>query len=119
MARQDPNSIFTWLGLVIWGDVGDLTMYKATPGHLVIFSKTWPDKPASPLQEQARTRLALAAHDWNRLSGDHRHQWDQAARRASLCMHGYDLFVSFTLRPDPQSLATLARQTGTTLQLTP
>jgi len=119
MAKQNTRTIYSMLGLVIWGDIADLTLYRAHDGRFVIFSKTWPDKPPSPLQITQRKRLAVAAYDWKRLSGDHRDQWNAAARRASLAMTGYNLFVHFSLTPDPTCKATLERQTRTTLHLLP
>lgn len=119
MARTAPKSLFTWLGLIIWGDVGDLTAYRRPDGAMILFSKTWPDKPPSDLQIQARARLADAAATWQSLSGDQRSQWHLAAGRASLCMHGYNLFMALTLIPDPPAKATLERQTHTTLDLQP
>lgn len=119
MARQAPRSLFTVLGLVIWGDFADLTMYKATAGHLVVFRKTWPDKPASDKQLSWRAEWSAAAAAWNQLPSPAQHQWELASRRASLCATGYNLFLFFTLSPDALALATLERQTKTQLQLTP
>jgi hypothetical protein len=103
------------LGLVIWGDLGDLTIYRARSGKVVTFTKTWPKCPPSPAQQQHRARWLLAIHDWGRLTNDQREQWKLAAARASLCATGYNAFIHFHMSPDAQSLATLARQTGTTL----
>jgi len=117
MAHQPPRTLFNFLGLVSWGDIADLTIYRNKRGKLVWLKKTWPDKPPSPTQIIQRDRLIAAATDWRRLTRDQQQQWHTAARRASLSMHGYTLFVSFHMRPDPRALQTLARQTSTTLTI--
>ncbi len=115
MAHQLPIALFSIFGFVIWGDFGPLTLYRDKQGKIVAFEKTWPDKPASPLQTIQRQRFADAAAAWQSLTFTARGQWETASRRASLCMHGYDLFVHWHLSADDQAIKTLERQTGTTL----
>ena len=115
MAHQLPISLYSIFGIVIWGDLGPVTIYRDKQGKLVAFAKTWPHKPASPLQIIQRQRFIDAAAGWQALPATTRAQWETATRRASLCCHGYDLFVHWYLSADDEAVKTLERQTGTTL----
>lgn len=115
MAIQAPRKLFNFLGLVSWGDLAGTTIYRSKRGKLVWLSKTWPKKPPSFEQSAQRALFTAAAIAWHALTEQKRHQWHLAARRASLAMHGYTLFVHFQLKPDPPALATIARQTRTSI----
>lgn len=115
MAAQPPTNLFNLFGQVIWGDFADLTMYRRPDGRLVVFAKTWPKKPASPAQQIQRDKLAAAAADWKAGPTNPKQNWDTAAKRASLCMHGYDLFMHWKLTGDRDAILTLERQTNTKL----
>jgi hypothetical protein len=112
--EPDPNT-FNYLGFVLWGDLGPFTMYRSSRGHVVWFLKTWPHKQPSAKQLAWRAQWAAAAAAWKALSQEARRQWDLATRRASLCCHGYDLFIHWALTGDDTAIATLERQTRTTL----
>jgi hypothetical protein len=119
MAVQPPNALFNLYGFVIWGDIGPLTMYRRYDGRIVTFLKTWPNKPASRGQINQRNAYRAAATAWHALTASQRAQWTTAAARASLCMHGYNLFLHYYLTPSAATLATLQRQTGIALALPP
>lgn len=112
MAAQPPTSLFNLFGQVIWGDFGPLTMYRRPDGRLVVFAKTWPKKPPSPDQQIQRDKMSAAAADWQAGPLNPKENWNSAARQASLCMHGYDLFMHWKLTADRQAILTLERQTG-------
>jgi hypothetical protein len=115
MAHQTQNRLFSLFGLVIWGDFADLTMYRSKRGTLVIFKKTWPDEPPSIRQLYDQAKFKAAAADWQTLTTAQRTQWHLASRRASLCMHGYNLYVHWHTTRDDSAIQTLQRQTHTTL----
>jgi hypothetical protein len=115
MPHQNAKRLFTCLGFVIWGDLGPTTIYRNKRGKVVFFAKTWPHKPPSPAQTVQRQRFIAAAIAWQTLTPSQRDEWHEATRRASLCMHGYDLFVHWFLSQDDAAIRTLQRQTGTTL----
>jgi len=115
MAKTPLDKLYSILGTVIWGDLADMTMYRNRKGRVVAFAKTWPKDPASTLQLQQRAKMTAAAAAWKALTGDERANWELATKRASLCMHGYDLFVHWQLINDATAIATLERQTNTTL----
>lgn len=115
MAHQPPRDLLSYLGTVIWGDLGPLTMYRNKKGKMVAFAKTWPDKPASALQQAQRDLFTAAAAAWQALPAPSRAQWELATHRASLCMAGYALFVHHQLKGDDQALRAVERQTQTTL----
>jgi len=115
MAQQFGTLPLSLMGLVIYGDLGPLTMYKSGRGKIVTFLKTWPDRPASYYQVLDRGRFAAAAYSWTQLPTDEKADWNLAARRASLCMTGFNLYMYCWLAPDNSSIRTIARQTHTTL----
>lgn len=113
--RARDTSLFSILGLVYWGDVGPITCYKSKRGKVVAFLKTWPKKPPSEAQQEQRDRFTAAATAWQALTLEQQAQWHLASQRASLCMHGYDLFVHWHMLGDDDAIATLERQTKTDL----
>jgi hypothetical protein len=115
MAHQLGRTLLSLMGFVIYGDLGPLTMYKSKRGKIVFFTKTWPDRPPSYYQLLDRARFSVAAFNWNNLPAADKAQWNLAARRASLCCTGYNLYVYCWTAPDTSTLVTLARQTRTTL----
>ena len=115
MAKTPDHNLFSYLGFVIWGDLGPLTLYRNRKGKVVVFQKTWPDKPPSEKQLVQRARITAAAAAWWELTTAARAQWEIASRRACLCMHGYDLFVHWHMLADDETIQTLERQTKTTL----
>lgn len=115
MAQQTPQRLFTVLGLVAWGDLGPTTIYKSKRGKIVAFAKTYPAKPPSPKQQAQRDKLTAAAQQWQALTNAARNQWELASTRASLCMHGYDLWQHWKLTADDSAIRTLERQTHTSL----
>jgi hypothetical protein len=108
------TSYWLW-GTLAWGDFADLTIYKGHRCQIVVFAKTWPDKPPSPFQLARRALFKAAAVSWEALSPAARAQWELATRRASLTMHGWNLFLHWKLTGDDKAIETLERQTGTTL----
>lgn len=115
MAHQSIDHLYCALGFVIWGDLGHLTIYRNKQGSVTFFEKTWPHKPASAAQTIQRARFRAAAAAWQTLGLTARRQWEIATRRASLCCHGYDLFVHWYTSGDSAAIRTLEHQTQTTL----
>ena len=115
MAIQPPDKLFPLLGLISWGDLGKITIYRSKRGKLVWLIKTWPKKPPSPTQVIQRAKYAVAAKAWTDLTPAQRQQWHLAARRASLTMHGYHLFISHQTVRDDACIKTIQRQTRTNL----
>jgi len=115
MAATPPTRLLTYLGLVAWGDLGPYTIYRSHRARIVWVPKSWPAKPPSPLQilQRAAYRSALLA--WLAKPAAYKAQWHLAARRASLCMHGLNLYLHAVLTQDTSAIATLERQTATTL----
>jgi len=115
MAHQPARNLLTILGLVQWGDLGPLTLYKNKQQKLVAFMKTWPKGPASPEQKIYRDRFTAAAAAWKALTPTKRHQWELASQRASLAMCGYALFVHHQIIKDDHAIQAVQRQTRTDL----
>lgn len=115
MAHQLDTDLFSYLGWVVWGDVGDITVYHDKRNRIVAFDKTFPQKPPSPKQEAQRQLLTDAAEAWQALTPAQRQAWELATKRASLAMCGYCLWVHHQLTGDDQAIKTIERQTHTTL----
>jgi len=115
MAHQPSRALLSILGTVAWGDLGPLTMYRSKRKKLVAFAKTWPTGDPSPEQTKLRDAFRAAAIAWQALTDAARAQWELATKRASLCMHGYDLWVHWRLIGDDHAIEALERITGTTL----
>jgi hypothetical protein len=106
-------------GLIAYGDLANTTIYRSHWKTLIAFQKTFPDKPPSAEQLQLQDLFRQAAAAWRNLSPLQRAQWATAAARASLCATGYNAYVHYWITADNASMRTLARQTRTTLTLTP
>lgn len=115
--KQTKTRLLHLMGLITWGDIDHLTMYKNKRRQVVVFSKTRPEKPPSPLQTHYRTLFRAAIADWNNLPPGERAPWHVAVRRCSLPLTGFNLYLAFKLSPDPAGLATIERQSRTTLTL--
>lgn len=115
MPQQCDTRLLTLFGFVIWGDFGDLTLYRSKRGKMVFFQKTWPKEPPSQKKLFHQARFTAAAAAWQALTANQRTQWDLAARRASLCCHGYNLFIHWATTGDDSAIRTIQRQTHTTL----
>lgn len=115
MAHQPDRQLLSLLGYVYWGDIADLTVYVSKRGKLVVFAKTYPEGPPSTAQLTQRTAWRNALDAWLAKTDAYRAQWHLAARRASLCLHGLNLYLSAKLCPDDAAIATLEHQTNTTL----
>jgi len=115
MANQPHNRIYSHFGFVIWGDIANLTMYRRYDGRLVIFKKTWPDKPPSAKQLADRAQFKAAATAWRALAAAQRAQWTLAAHRGCMPATGYNLFMHWQRKGDEAAIQTIERQTHTTL----
>jgi len=115
MPHQNLERLYSSLGFVVWGDLGPVTLYRNKRGKVVFFAKTWPHKPGSPAQLAQREKFIQAAAAWHALTSVARAEWEQATRRASLCLTGYDLFLHWSLTADDRAIRTLEHQTATKL----
>lgn len=115
MAFEPIPGLAIILGLVAGGDIGETTIYQNKNGKVVWLAKTYPDKPASPKQLAWRELWKTAVDAWNDLTATQRDQWEQASRRASLCAHGFNVWMHWKLTGDQLAIETLERQTHTTL----
>lgn len=115
MPVQPNEDLFSLWGTVIWGDFAELTLYRRPDGRVVTFAKTYPDKPPTPDQLAQRQLIIDAAAAWQALPQNKKDAWQAMARQASLCMHGYDLYVHYNIKQDTAVIETLQCQTGVTV----
>lgn len=115
MKAAPPKHWHTW-GLILAGDFGDITFWHTKRAKTPIaISKTWPNKPPTDAQTQQRRKFAAATLEWLALNKHQRDQYRTAARRLSLTMSGFNLFLALRLRPDEATKKTIERQAKLTL----
>lgn len=112
---QSRDRYLRLIGLLTWGDLGPLTIYRSRRNRLVAYPKAPPDKPPSPSQTAWRNALRTAAAAWHTFSPTYKPNWDRACRRLSLPITGYNLFIAWQIRPDRSVIATIERQSGLAL----
>jgi len=105
------------IGLATWGDLGPLTVFKNKRHQLIWYAKAPPHKPATPAQQHWRDRWRAAATNWQKLTTAQKADWERAARRASLYVTGYNLYVHTHVTGRDETRRTIERQTGITLPM--
>lgn len=115
MALQPPENLFHLFGLVAWGDIAEVTMYKSKRGKVVTFHKSYPEGPPSVNQQWQRARFTAASAGWVALPAALKQTWELATKRLSLPMTGYDLWMSWQLKPDLEAMKTIQRHSNLTL----
>lgn len=110
--------LLNYLGFVQWGDLAELTLYRDRYRQLVVYPKQYPKGVPSARTIAVRSAFLAAITAWKALTQNQQAQWRLAARRSNAKMTGYNLFLSYFLKPDPAALATIERQTYTALVLT-
>ncbi len=103
------------LGLIVKGDVADITIYTDRYGRKVAYKKSPPKKAPSALQTVQRARFAEAVTNWKALSTDVKTLWENISLRTSLYMTGHNLWIHVSLQSATLLLATLQRQSGITV----
>lgn len=115
MAIQPPENLLHLLGLVAWGDIAELTLFKTKRGKVVTFHKSYPEGPPSVNQQWQRARFRAASAGWVALPAAAKQNWELATKRLSLPMTGYDLWMSWLLAPDRTAMETIERHSHLTL----
>jgi len=110
MKSQFPD--LALLGWGLTGDFGGLTAYTTEAGKVVMFPRAPPLNPPSDAQQAQRDKLTEAANEWAKLDLPSQQKWQQAARRASLRITGYNLWAYWWLTKDTATVATVAHQSG-------
>lgn len=113
--RIKYNPFIPFLGLVQWGDIGNVTTYRAKNGRVVFFPKTYPDKPASPLQIIHRQRMKDAANNWAKLTKQQKLNYHLAARKLSLSIPPFGLYFTLNLPQNAGLKETISKQSGLSL----
>jgi hypothetical protein len=114
MAQTGP----WWLPLCGWqtqGDVAGFTIYTSRKKRLVWFPIAPPKKFASVGQRIQRERFVQVSFLWQALTDTQKQNWMNAATKARLRIHGYNLFVYYQTTKDEGAIRTIERNTGITL----
>lgn len=116
MAQTTLKRLLSYVALRAEGDVGPFTCYHSHRRRLVVYQARPRAKPPTPWQQSQLDRLRIAALGWWLIGESIRHQYRLAARRGRLRMSGYALWIASQLKPRPEALRTLERQTNTSLK---
>jgi hypothetical protein len=87
-----PQNMLPFIGLVAWGDLGKLTLYRDHRGATISFAKTFPQKPPTPAQLHVRHRLSVHAAEWRTLAYSARQALKDYLRRARARASPYNLY---------------------------
>jgi hypothetical protein len=118
--KQPQPPYYTLLGLLLWGDIGPYTAWRRHTKNTPVFTlKTPPKKPPSQAQKSQRLAFQTAMQKWNALTPAQKLDWQNAAKRLSLRMHGMNAFIHIRLTKDLELLTTLRRQTAIDLHYDP
>lgn len=112
---QQPLESGKLVGLLIQGDIGDLTYYTSRRNRIVAFVKSPPLSPPTITQQHFRNLFRTAARAWRALPKTTRDQWARIARGAGLRATGFNLFIWYQRSNDREQLATFARLAGETM----
>jgi hypothetical protein len=109
---KTPFNDLALLGFDLTGDLGDLTFYTRNDGRAVAYPRASPLNPPTAAQQAQRDKLTDAARDYAQLTQEQRDLWQRAARKASLRITGYNLWVYWYTTGDTTVIQTVAKQTG-------
>ena len=101
-----------FLGLQVQGDIDGITCYRSSRGALIWFPRAPPKKPASPLQIWQREKWRGILDDWLELPAATRANWMLITERATLSLHGLNLYIWWRCSEDDSIIETLQRHTG-------
>jgi len=101
------------------GDLAGMTCYTSQRNKVVWFVKSPPLEPASPTQRAVRNLFVANGNVWRAMSAASRQTWHDAASRANLRIHGYNLFVWWMRFKDRATLGTIERISGITVATPP
>lgn len=104
-----------FLGLNIQGDIDGITCYRSSRGAVIWFPRAPPKKPPSELQIWQRDRWRAILDDWLALPAATQANWMLITERASLSLHGLNLYIWWRSSQDDSIINTLQRHTGITV----
>ncbi|HDZ22775.1 hypothetical protein LCGC14_1469940 [marine sediment metagenome] len=113
--KSQLTKYLNFLGIGIQGDLDGITCYRSSRGALIWFPRAPPEKPPSELQIWQRERWRAILDDWNALPASTRSDWMLITERASLYIHGLNLYLWWRCSQDDTVIETLQRQTGITV----
>jgi len=109
---KTPCDVLDLLGLVYWGDLGAITLYRDQRGQRITFAKTRPRTPPTPRQAAARFKVTSVAACWRALPPSTRTLYRRLAQHLSLPFSGYNLWQHHRHHPEYRTIDRLARLCG-------
>jgi len=111
--------MFTFLGLEISGDLGDVTMWRTRRGKIVCYPRTVPGKVPSIAQQNHRQHFRESVARWMLLTNCEKQHYEDASRKCSLPMTGHDLWIRWTFAGTIAEAQTIERLAGVKLVYPP
>ena len=111
MAQLDPSM----LGLLVTGDIGDVTIYTDRKGRKIAFPKAPPLEPPTAIQLWQWQRWRTAIDAWRALPPADKLAYSAAARRTKGLVTGPSLWLYLSMRRDHGEWSTICRVTGINL----
>lgn len=111
------NLIIDLIGLNAQGDLGPVTIYKSQRGRRIWFAKAPPEIPWTVGQIRQRTLFIMAGIAWQNLTADEKADYERAAKKASLRITGYNLWVHACVTQNVSYIETIIHQTAIALKL--
>lgn len=109
------NKYLNFLGVNIQGDLAGITCYRSKRGGVIWYPKAPPKCQPSQLQIDQRAKWRAILDDWLALTDAARADWMLITERASLSLHGLNLYIWWRCSEDDTVINTLERQTGITV----
>jgi len=100
------------LGLIVSGDIGELTIYTDRRGRKIAYPKAPPKEPPSVMQINCRRRFRSAQLQYMALTPSQKLAYEDLARGAGLCLTGQNLLIHVAMKHTFGTLTTLMQQTG-------
>lgn len=113
--KTQLTSYLNFLGLNIQGDIDGITCWRSKRGAVIWYPRAPPKCAPSQLQVDQRAKWRSILDDWNALPAATRANWMLITERASLSIHGLNLYIWWRCAQDDSIVNTLERQTGITV----
>lgn len=107
------------MGILVSGDVGDLTIYTDRFDRKVPFPRSPPKQPASPKQLLLRARFRIAQANYMATTKQVKQAWEDITKTLSIPQTGQNLFISLSFSQDHAAMQTLVQQSSITIDMPP
>lgn len=112
MQESSLRPFLAILGVQFGGDIGGYTIYRNRFGKTVMYPRTTPSKPPSPLQVKQRLRFKIAQQNYMALRQGQKQSWELLTKKLSMCATGQNYFIACSLNDKSSTFASALKKTG-------